>query len=131
MIGTSSHRTRESIVATAHSPRFWWTIGILGCLAMTAVAVWWGVSATVGRIQWQMQSYAVVSPAEVTVTYRIDRPRDTAVVCSLKALDSSFGAVGIAEVTIPAGPDRQVTQTSTIRTRALAVTGTVDTCRRA
>ncbi len=129
MIGTSSHRIRESPLAATHSPRFWWTVGILGCLAMSAIAVWWGISATVGRVQWQVTSYAVVSPTEVTVTFAIDRPADTAVTCAIRALDSRFGAVGITEVRIPAGPDRHVVQTSTIRTRALAVTGTVDRCR--
>lgn len=128
---TAAEDTAAAHTPAAHSPRFWWIVGIVGCLAMTAIAVWWGLAATVGRVSWQLRSYAVVDSTTVTVTYRIDRPADTAVVCSLKALDSAFGAVGIAEVTIPAGPQRTLTQTSTIRTRALAVTGVVDRCHTA
>ncbi|MEI2778714.1 MAG: DUF4307 domain-containing protein [Tetrasphaera sp.] len=108
--------------------RTWWIVGVLGCLAMLAVAVWFGLSATLGRVSWQTTSYAVRDDAHVEVSFRIDRPADTEVTCTVKAMDVRFGAVGLADVVIPAGPQRQVTHTEVIRTTARAVTGTVTRC---
>lgn len=112
------------------STRTWWVVGVLGCLAMLAVVVWFAISATVGRVSWQTTSYAVLDDANVEVSFRIERPAGTAVTCTLKAMDVRFAAVGLAEVEIPAGPQRRVTRTETIRTTARAVTGTVSRCER-
>ena len=49
--------------------------------------------------------------------------------CQLKAMDQAFAAVGLLDVTIPAGPEVDVAQRATIRATALAVTGTVLTCK--
>ena len=56
----------------ARTNRTWWIVGILGCLAMSAVAVWFGIAATAGRVGWQTQSYAVLDDQSVTVTFRVE-----------------------------------------------------------
>ncbi len=113
----------------ARTNRTWWIVGILGCLAMSAVAVWFGIAATAGRVGWQTQSYAVLDDQSVTVTFRVDRPAGTVVRCSLKAMDARFGAVGLADVVVPASQETStVVEKAPIRTTARAVTGTVDRC---
>lgn len=111
--------------------RKWWAVGIVGCLAATAVVVWFGLSATVGRIAWETHSYEVVNDSTVDVAFIVHRPANAAVTCQLKALNESFGTVGLLDVSVPAGPRTTVSLAATIRTTARAVSGTVVRCAKA
>lgn len=104
-------------------------LGLLGVAAGMAVVIWFAVSATHGRVSWQTTGYDVVDAQRVDVSFTVHRPAEVAVTCQLKAMDQAFAAVGLLDVTIPAGPDVDVAQRATIRTTALAVTGTVLTCK--
>ncbi|GAA1776398.1 DUF4307 domain-containing protein [Nostocoides vanveenii] len=104
-------------------------LALLGVAAAMAVVVWFAVSATHGRVSWQTTGYDVVDAQRVDVRFTVHRPADVAVTCQLKAMDQAFAAVGLLDVTIPAGPEVDVAQRATIRTTALAVTGTVLTCK--
>lgn len=110
-------------------PRRWWVIGVLGIGAMIALVTWFGLSASVGRVTYQTSSYAVRDNTAVEVAYGVQRPANTAVDCTIKAMDARYGAVGLLDVHIPAGPETNVVRADTVRTVALAVTGVVDTCR--
>ena len=109
----------------APQDRKWWVVGIVGCLGAFAVVVWFGLSATVGKVTWETHSFTVVDESEV------NRPANAAVTCQLKALNQSFGAVGLLDVTIPAGPATAVGQQASIRTTAKAVSATVVRCETA
>lgn len=110
------------------STRKWWIVGILGCTLALGLVVWFAVSATYGRVSWQTTGYDVVDAEHVEVAFTIHRPANVAVVCQLKAMDQAFAAVGLLDVTIPAGPEIDLARRVTIRTTTLAVTGTVATC---
>lgn len=109
--------------------RRWLLVAVLGIAAGMAVVVWFAVSATHGRVSWQTTGYTVVDDQRVDVRFTVHRPAAVAVTCQLKAMDQAFAAVGLLDVTIPAGPDVDVAQRATIRTTARAVTGTVLTCK--
>ncbi len=115
----------------APQDRKWWVVGIVGCLGAFAVVVWFGLSATVGKVTWETHSFTVVDESEVEVSFVVNRPANAAVTCQLKALNQSFGAVGLLDVTIPAGPATAVGQQASIRTTAKAVSATVVRCETA
>ncbi len=116
--------------STRGASRRWWVVGILGCAAMLAGVVWFAWSATAGRVSWQTRSYDIVDATSVIVTFDVHRPADVAVTCRLKAMNTRFGSVGNVDVVVPAGPQRSVTSTGTIRTTTQAVTGIVERCEK-
>lgn len=108
--------------------RRWWLIGGLGCLAMLAGVAWFALSASVDRVRWQTASYEVVDASTVEVGFGVQRPAGVAVTCTIKAMDSRFGAVGLLDVEFPAGPRTALVESVTLRTTAPAVTGVIDRC---
>jgi hypothetical protein len=109
--------------------RRWWLIGILGVLAMTGIVIWYGLASSIGAVVPEVTGYKVLSDAEIRVDYRLARPGDRAVTCTITGLDERKGRVGAATDEIPPGADR-VQRSVTVRTTARAVTGVVDSCVR-
>jgi hypothetical protein len=109
----------------------WWVVGIVGCAIGVALAVWLGLSYSLGQVTWTDTGYRVVDDRTVEVDFDVHRSPGEAVHCRVRALDQRFGVVGVVDVAIPAGQQRSVHQHVTVRTTARAVTGTVDTCSRA
>jgi hypothetical protein len=101
------------------------SIGILlGC----AMAVWFGLAATVGKPSWRDLRYRVVDDRTVDVTYVVRRPSGRDVTCVIRALDKSFGTVGLVEVRIPGSDTESVQRTTRVLTTTRAVTGVVRSC---
>ncbi|WP_406832125.1 DUF4307 domain-containing protein [Pedococcus sp. KACC 23699] len=106
----------------------WWVIGTIGCTIGVALAVWLGLANSLGQITVTNTGYHVVDQRSVKVEFDVHRPADQAVTCHLKALDTTFGVVGVLDVQIPASPESTVHQEAVVRTTSRAVTGVADTC---
>lgn len=110
-------RSRRAVIAL-------WLLGA----AATAVAVWLGLGTAATPVTWQQVGFTV-GDGEVEVVADITRPDPSVpVTCRLEALSRSHAQVGVVEVDVPAGDDRTVRLTSTVRTAEPAVTGVVETC---
>jgi hypothetical protein len=93
-----------------------------------AVAVWLGLGTAATPVTWQQVGFTVGDGA-VEVVADITRPDPSvAVTCRVEALSRSHAQVGVVEVDVPAGADRTVRLTATVRTAEPAVTGVVETC---
>jgi Domain of unknown function (DUF4307) len=106
----------------------WWALGVAGCAAGVAVAVWLGLSMSVGKVTWTDTGFQVLDDRTVEVEFDVHRPDGQAVTCVVRALDKGFGTVGTAEVAIPASGERSVHRKVTVRTTTRAVTGLVRSC---
>ncbi len=106
----------------------WWVIGTVGCGVGVALAVWLGLSASLGQVTWNDTGYRVVDDQTVSVTFDVHRPGSQAVTCVVRAQDESHADVGSLEVAIPAGEPVAVTRTVQVRTTTRAVTGHVKSC---
>ena len=107
----------------------WWIVGVLGVGAMVAVVIWYGLAANVGAVVPEVTAYRVVSDSQLEVDYRLTRPADRAVTCTITGLDARKGVVGTVTDEVPAGESR-VQRSVEIRTAQRAVTGVVDSCVR-
>jgi uncharacterized protein DUF4307 len=107
----------------------WWAIGIAGVTVGVALAVWLGLSYSVGQVTWTDTGYRVIDDRSVQVDFDVHRPEGQAVTCVVRALDQAFGTVGTLEVQIPASPQGSVHRQVTVRTTTRAVTGVVRDCR--
>jgi len=106
----------------------WWVVGIVGCLAGTALAIWWGLASTVGQVTWTDLGYQHATDRSITVMYDVHRPVGHDVSCVVQALDNRHGPVGAVTVRIPAGEQASVHQVTTVQTTTRAVTGVVQGC---
>jgi hypothetical protein len=106
----------------------WWVVGVVGCAIGVALATWWGLAASLGQVSYTDTGYEVIDQRSVRVEFDVDRPGGEAVTCRLKALDSTFGVVGVLDVEVPASGERSVHREEVVRTTSRAVTGVVDSC---
>ena len=107
----------------------WWIVGVLGVGAMVAVVIWYGLAANVGAVVPEVTAYRVVSDSQLEVDYRLTRPADRAVTCTITGLCARERSVGTVPDEVPAGESR-VQRSVEIRTAQRAVTGVVDSCVR-
>ncbi len=110
------------------SNRTWWIVGILGVVAMSAIAVWFGIAATAGKVHWYNSGFEVVSDEQVDIRFDLRRDPSRTVVCELHALDTKHARVGTGEVTVPPTPESPSRHVESLRTVARATTGFVDRC---
>jgi hypothetical protein len=103
-------------------------VATIGILLACAMAVWWGLSSTVGKPSWTVLSYRVVDDRTVDVTYLLRRPTGRRVTCVIQALDRGFAVVGLIEVQVPGSDASSVRRTTRVRTTTRAVTGVVRSC---
>ena len=120
--------SRTTLPRPAPGTTKWWVVGTIGIAAGIALAVWFGLSATLGQPSWQTVGYKVVDDQTVRVTFEVSRPGGKALTCTVEALARDFGVVGTAQVDVPASSDETSTQTASLRTTSRAVTGQVRTC---
>jgi hypothetical protein len=106
----------------------WWVVATIGILLGCAMAVWFGLASTVGRPSWTVMGYRVIDDRTVDVTYLVSRPIGRDVTCLIRAIDQSFGTVGLLEVHIPGSDTSSVQRTTRVRTTSRAVTGVVRSC---
>ncbi len=105
----------------------WWVIGIVGVLAASAIAVWFGISATRG-VSWADAGYHIVDSSRVDVTFDVIHQDGKPVKCTLEALDIKHAQVGEVTVKLPPSEHPSTRYTRTVKTVAKAVTGTVEHC---
>jgi hypothetical protein len=106
----------------------WWVVGLtLGSIGV-ALAVWLGLANSLGQVTWTDTGYKVVDDRTVRVDFDVHRSPQQAVTCRVRALDRSFGVVGVIDVSVPASQEASVHQQVTVRTTSRAVTGTVQDC---
>jgi hypothetical protein len=106
----------------------WWVVAGIGILLGCAMAVWFGLASTVGKPSWTVQGYHVIDDRTVDVTYLVSRPIGRDVTCVVRAMDRSFGTVGLVEVHVPGSDATSVKRTTRVRTTTRAVTGVVKSC---
>ena len=106
----------------------WWVTATVGIVLGCAMAVWFGLASTVGHPSWTVRGYHVIDDQSVDVTYLVSRPAGSDVTCVIRAMDRSFGTVGLVEVHVPASNASSVQRTTRVRTTARAVTGVVKSC---
>lgn len=109
--------------------RLWWTIGVVGVSAMTALAVWFGLSASSNQVHWYNGGFSIVSDQEIDIRFDVTRDGDRAVLCQLHALDAQHARVGTGEVVVDPTPgETRSRHIESLRTVARATTGYVDSC---
>lgn len=108
--------------------RRWWVVGTIGVAVMTAMAIWWGVSATSGRVHWVDTGFEVVADTRVDVRFDLRRDPTRPVVCRLEAQADSHIVVGRTEVEVPAGDASPSRHVEGVETASPAITGYVDEC---
>jgi hypothetical protein len=110
------------------SRRTWWLVGIVGVLAMSAVAVWFGLSATSGRVHWVNTGHSIGTDTEALVRFDLIREPDRSVTCQLLALDERHAPVGSTEVEVGAADSSPSRHVEPVRTVTRAVTAYVERC---
>jgi len=103
-------------------------VAAIGILLGCAMAVWFGLASTVGKPSWTNLGYRVIDDRTVEVTYLVSRPTGRDVTCLIRAMDRSFGSVGMVSVHVPASETSSVKRTTRVRTTTRAVTGVVRSC---
>lgn len=120
--------SRKTLPRPAPGQLKWWVVGAVGILAGVALAIWFGLSATLGQPSWQTLGYKVLSDQQVRVDFEVYRPGGTALTCTVEALARDFSPVGTSKVRVPASADETTRMSATLRTTSRAVTGQVKTC---
>lgn len=118
----------EAEAREGRGSRRWWVIGGIAVVIMSALAAWWGVAATQGRVHWVDTGFQVMSGTQVDVRFDLRRDPDRAVVCQLEAQADSHLVVGRTEVTVPAGESSPSRHIESVRTASPAITGYVQQC---
>ena len=120
--------SRPTLPRPAPGQLKWWVVGTVGILAGVGLAIWFGLSSTLGQPTWQTFGYKVVSDQQVRVDFQVYRPGGTALTCTIEALAIDFSPVGTTTVKVPASADETTTQSAMLRTTSRAVTGQVKRC---
>ena len=113
---------------TRTSKRTWWIVGTIGVLAMSAIAVWFGIASTAGKVHWVNTGFEVMSDEQVDVRFDLRRDPSRAVECDLHALDDKHARVGTGSVVVAPGEESPSRHIEPLRTVARATTGYVDSC---
>lgn len=118
---------RGSNAELARRRRFWWVFGTIGVLAMSAVAIWFGIAAASG-LSWNSTGFEVVDDQHIDVRFDVMRDPTRPVTCQLEAQDEDHSVVGSTSVEVPATASAPSRHVFTVRTVTRAVTGYVDSC---
>jgi hypothetical protein len=110
------------------STRTWWVLGTLGVLVMSAIAVWFGLAASVGKVHWTNTGHSITSDTEARVMFQLVRDPAREVTCRLQALDERRGTVGTVDVAVPPTEASPSSHTEPVRTVTRALTAYVERC---
>jgi len=132
ILSPTAHRLPKGLAVPIPRPApgaaRWWVVATVGILLGCTLAVWWGLASTVGKPTWTVLGYRVIDDRTVDVTYLVSRPTGREVTCEIRAMDRSFGTVGLVEVHVPRSDVSTVRRTTRVRTTTRAVTGVVKSC---
>ena len=78
---------------TAPGTLKWWVIGSIGVALGVALAIWFGLSATLGLPSWQTMGYRVVDDGSVWVDFEAHSPDGKDLICTVHALAGDFAVV--------------------------------------
>lgn len=96
---------------------------------MTAIAVWFGLAASVTKPTWQTVGFSSPDRSTIVLKYSVIRPEGMLVRCLLQAKDSRHAVVGSLEVDLPPEWGTNVQTTQAIRTTSQAIVAEVRSCR--
>ena len=96
-------------------------------VAFLAWVVWAGLGAARTGADGEVTGFRILGPGRIEVDVRLRGPAGE-VSCTVEALDSSRGVVGVTQAAARVGTGSAVRTTVTVRTRARAVTAVVDGC---
>ncbi|MBZ2196602.1 DUF4307 domain-containing protein [Occultella gossypii] len=102
-------------------------IGVLAAVGI-AVLVWIAVDMFAPSVDSRDVGFHVVDSESVRVTFDVTKPAERSAVCTLEALSTGYGQVGLLEVEIGPQPADTVRITSEVATSELATTGLVRAC---
>lgn len=103
-------------------------LATFGVVLLTAAAAYFGF-ANYSPVSYNDIGYRVLSNTSIEIDFEVSKPIDASVICSIQALNNSYGVVGWKQVEI--GPTETKTSaiTVTLVTTEAAVTGLVDDCK--
>ncbi|MDN5668296.1 MAG: DUF4307 domain-containing protein [Renibacterium salmoninarum] len=106
----------------------------LWLIAVAAVLVLFFISwLTFGKgptAENKLLGYQVTDATQTVIEFQVNKPATATAQCAVQALDNGYAVVGWKVVTIPPNADQtaNTSQRVELRTDALAVTATVDSC---
>ncbi len=109
------------------STRSKWLIGV-GLAALIGVSALWAWWIADQPVRWREVGFAIVSPAEASVTYDVFLYGDDAVTCHLQALNVRFAEVGVTTASFDPADGSEQRVTTTMVTTEEATTAVVDYC---
>jgi hypothetical protein len=102
--------------------------GWAGVGVLVLIAGWFGWQAAQQPIRWNDVGFEIVSPTEANATFDVFFYKDTDAVCHLRALNSKFAEVGVADAPVKRADGEQQRVTATIVTTETATTAVVKYC---
>jgi hypothetical protein len=108
--------------------RGWWIVGGVGVAIATAVAIWFGISATQDAIVATDVGFEHHGDREIVMVFDVTRAPGTTVSCTITAMDGEYGRVGTAQHEVPASQERTTRVRAAVRTTTRAITATVKNC---
>jgi uncharacterized protein DUF4307 len=104
---------------------------VLGAVALAFLGwvVWAAWDAANPETRSDLLGFRVLDDHRVEVRFEVIASSGSPVTCSVQALDSAQTAVGVTDVTVPAGSSDRREGRAVVRTRDKAVSATVTGCR--
>jgi len=105
--------------------------GWAGVAVLVAVASWFGWQSAQEPVRWSDVGFAIDSPTQAEVTFDVYLYKDSDAVCHVRALNSRFAEVGVADATVRRAAGNEQRITTTIVTTEEATTAVVKYCQAA
>ncbi|MGK9146514.1 DUF4307 domain-containing protein [Plantibacter flavus] len=117
---TPGSRTRDR--------RALWIVAGAFVVVFVAWVVWAGLDGSRPSIEARNTAHEIVDDTMVSVSFEVTGPQDTAMACSVQALNEQFAVVGWKVVELPRSEQRTRSFSELLRTTERSNTGVVDTC---
>ena len=102
--------------------------GWAGVGVLVLIAAWFGWQSAQQPVRWSDVGFTIVSPTEADATFDVFLYKDTDAVCHLRALNSRFAEVGVADAPVKRSDGDQQRITAPIVTTEEATTAVVKYC---
>ncbi|MCR6711700.1 MAG: DUF4307 domain-containing protein [Demequina sp.] len=102
--------------------------GWAGVGVLVLIASWFGWQGAQNPVRWSDVGFSITSPTEAQATFDVYLYKDKDVVCHLRALNSKFAEVGVADVPVKRADGNEQRITGTIITTEEATTAVVKYC---
>ncbi|MGC4174542.1 DUF4307 domain-containing protein [Demequina sp.] len=108
--------------------KVWGWAGV-GVLAL--IASWFGWQAAQDPVRWSDVGFQIDSPTKAEATFNVFLYKDSDAICHLRALNSRFAEVGVADVLVKRADGNEQRITASIVTTEEATTALVKYCEAA